>query len=561
MWIPILLLAADITPQNVTKLTVAWTYASLGLHQPKRGRPSAFETTPVYANNMLYGTSAIGRVFALDPATGKELWSFDPKINKEAGYGDFTNRGVTYWPGGLVITVSVDARLFALDANTGAQKWAVNLREGLRNAPKEFTEYEETSPPCILGDVIIAGAAIADNGWTDGASGEVRGFDVRTGKLLWTWDPIPNSKTGGANAWSRIVADPARGLVFVPTGSAGPDYYGGMRKEKNHANSVIALEAKTGKVRWAFQTIHHDIWDYDVAAPPLLLKVKGRDAVAVGSKSGNLFLLDRDTGKPLVPVEERPVPKSDVPGEETSPTQPFATLLVPTTFTAWGPTPEAKKWCEETVSKLRYEGAFTPPSVQGTLVYPGNIGGMHWGGMAYDAGQNIIVTPVNNLPAIVRLIPREQYTNAQKTDKFSMEFAPQWGTPYGMARMLLLSPDRMPCNAPPWGTLAGVDANTGKVKWQVPLGKFGKEPGMVNLGGLITTPTGLTFVGATLDGYFRSFRTSTGELLWETKLPASARATPMTYTHKGRQYIAIAAGGHDPKFGPLDDKLVVFALP
>jgi len=561
MWIPILLVAADITPQNVAKLSAVWTYATQGLHQPRRGRPSAFETTPLYANGMLYGTSAIGRVFALDPATGKEHWSFDPKIDLEAGYGDFTNRGVSYWPGGLVIAVSVDARMFALDARTGQQKWTVNLREGLRLPPKEFSAYEQTSPPCVIGDIVVAGSAIADNGWTDNASGEVRGFDVRTGKLLWTWDPIPNSKTGGANAWSRIVGDPARGLVFVPTGSPSPDYYGGERKPRNHGNSVVALEAKTGKLRWAFQTVHHDLWDYDVAAPPLLLKAKGRDAVAVGSKSGNLFLLDRDTGAPLFPVEERAVPKSDVPGEEASATQPFSIQLVPRTFVAWGPTPEAKRWCEEAVSKLRYDGIFTPPSLRGTLAYPGNIGGLHWGGMTYDARLKLIVAPVNNLPAIVQLIPRAEYRDAQKSDKFSMEFAPQWGTPFGMARRLLLSPQGLPCNAPPWGTLAAVDANTGQVKWQVPLGKFGEVPGTINLGGPLALPSGVTFIGATLDGYFRAFSSATGLVLWEAKLPASARSTPMTYTHRGRQYVAVAAGGHDPKFGPLDDKLVVFALP
>ncbi len=563
MWIPLLLLATDITPENAGKLGVAWTYASRGHYQPKNGRPSAFETTPLYANGLLYGTSAVGRVFALDPATGREIWSFDPQVDKDKGYGDFTNRGVAYWPGGLVVAVSVDARLFALDANTGESKWKVNLREGLRIVPRGFADYEQTSPPCVIGDVIVVGSAVADNGATDMPSGEVRGFDVRTGKLRWTWDPIPNSRTGGGNAWSRIVGDPALGLVFVPTGSPSPDYYGGERKAQNHANSVVALEAKTGKLRWAFQTVHHDLWDYDVAAPPTLLKVKGREAVAVGSKAGNLFLLDRRTGGPLFPVEERPVPRSDVPGEESAGTQPIPTVpapLAPTKFVAWGPTPEMKQWCEETVSKLRYEGIFTPPSLRGTLAYPGNIGGIHWGGMAYDSRRSIVVVPMNNLPAIVRLIPRAEYREAQRADKFSMEFAPQLGTPYGMARTLLLSPANLPCNAPPWGTLSGIDANTGQLKWQVPLGKFGDFPGAVNLGGPLVTASGLTFIGAALDGYFRAFRTATGELLWEVKLPASARSTPMTYTHQGRQYVAISAGGHDPKFGPLDDKLVVFAL-
>lgn len=552
--------ASQINSKNVSTLQVAWTLKTSGLVRPKNQRPSALETTPLYVNGTLYLTSAIGRVIAADPATGKELWSFDPKIDTNAGWGDFTNRGVSYHRSGLVILASLDARLFALDAKSGAKRWEIDLRKGLRIAPQELSEYEETSPPCVIGDVIVVGSAVADNGRIDMPSGEVRGFDVKTGKLLWTWDPAPGSRVGGANAWSVITADESRGLVFVPTGSASPDYYGGARKEPNDANSVVALHAKTGKVKWKFQTVHHDIWDYDVASPPALVKAAGKDAVAVGSKTGHLFILDRDSGKPIFGVEERPVPKSDAQGEEASPTQPFP--VKPPSLSPH--TAEIRPACKDMVVGLRNEGPFTPPSPGGTLVVPGNIGGLHWGGVAYDPALGLIVVPSNNLAALVRLIKRDDLSSERKGDKFGMEFANQSGTPYGMARRFLIGPDGAPCSAPPWGILSAVDTATGEIKWKVPLGTSPgseKGTGFPNLGGLITTASGLTFIGATLDGFFRAFDTKTGAELWATKLPASARATPMTYVHKGKQYVVIAAGGHDEKFGPLGDEVVAFALP
>lgn len=543
--------ATQIDRTNVTELQTAWTYKTNGLYRPKESRPSALETTPLYINGTLYLTSALGRVAALDPATGKEIWSFDPQIPRDKGYGDFTNRGVSWHSSGVIIAVSVDARLFSLDAKTGKKLWETNLREGLRIAPKGFADYEQTSPPCVIGDVIVVGSAVADNGSTDMPSGEVRGFDVKTGKQLWAWDPIPDTRTGGGNAWSVIAADVKRGLVFVPTGSPSPDYYGGERKTQSYSNSIVALEAKTGKLRWSFQTVHHDLWDYDVATPPLLCKVKGRDAVAAGPKSGHLFLLDRDTGKPIFGVEERPVPKSDVEGEEASPTQPFPIKPVPLS----PQTAEFRPECADVVKGLRNEGIFTPPSERGTAAVPGNVGGLHWGGMAYDPKLDLLVAPTNNLVALVKLIRRDGFLKEREGDKFGMEFARQMGTPYGMARRFLLGPDGIPCNKPPYGTLSGIDTTTGDIKWQVPLGSS------VNLGGPITTASGLTFIGAAVDGYFRAFDTKTGAELWKTKLPASARSTPMTYTHKGKQYVVISAGGHDERFGPLGDEVIAFALP
>ncbi|MBC7928913.1 MAG: pyrroloquinoline quinone-dependent dehydrogenase [Bryobacteraceae bacterium] len=563
--------ASQITLANVSRLKVVWTWSAGDMYPGSPGRPSALESTPIYADGKLYLTSSRGRVVALDPETAREVWSYDPKIRVDAGWGDFTNRGVALHRSGgksRIIGVSIDARLFALDARDGSRLWEVNLREGLRIPPTSLSEYEETSPPCVIGNVVVVGSAVADNGRARMASGEVRGFDVVSGKLLWNWDPVPASTPrdtapGAANAWSVIVADPARNLVFVPTGSASPDYYGGLRKAFNHANSVVALDARTGKMVWSFQTVSHDLWDYDVASPPALIRVRNRDAVAVGSKTGHLFLLDRQTGKPVFGVENRPAAPSDAEGEQAAGTQPFPVhprSLSSQNFEVWGPTAEMKKWCQEAISQLRYDGLFTPPSVKGTLVFPGNVGGLHWGGMTYDNRRNVIIAPSNNLAAVVRLIPRAEFEGARRTDRIGLEWAPQLGTPYGLARQILLSPSGTPCNAPPWGTLTAIDTNTGGQKWQVALGEFGGFPGSPNLGGPISTTTGLTFIGATFDGYFRAFETDTGRELWKTKLPASARSTPMTYVHKGKQYVVISAGGHDSRFGPVGDKVVAFAL-
>jgi quinoprotein glucose dehydrogenase len=565
--------AAQINASNVSRLAVAWTYSTRDMHPGEPGRPSALETTPLYADGTLYLTSGWGRVIAIDPETAAERWSYDPKIDPTAGWGDFTNRGVALHRNAkktTIIGVTIDGRLFALDARNAAKLWEVNLREGLRIPPTGRSEYQQTSPPCVIGDVVVVGSSIADNGRTRMASGEVRGFDIATGRKLWAWDPVPETTgnpeniPGGANAWSVIVADPSRNRVYVPTGSPSPDYYGGMRKAFNHGNSVVALDAKTGKLIWSFQTVRHDLWDYDVATPPLLLSIKGREAVAVGSKTGHMFFLDRSTGKPVFKVEDRPTPKSDAEGEQASDTQPFTVATPPLAahkLEIWGPTPEAKKWCEEEIAKLRYDGVFTPPSTQGSLLLPGNVGGLHWGGMTHDRKNGLVIAPANNLAAVVKLVPRAEFDGQRKSDRLGLEWAPQSGTPYGMARRILLSPAGAPCNAPPWGTLTAIDANTGALKWQVPLGEFAGVPGGPNLGGPISTAGGLTFIGAAFDGFFRAFDSSTGRELWKTKLPASARSTPMTYVHKGKQYVVISAGGHDKRFGPLGDKVVAFALP
>ena len=597
----------SIRRDNVATLQVAWTFRTGDAYEPKNGRPTAFEATPLHVDGTLYLSTPVGRVIALDPVDGRQRWAFDAKVPRDKGYGDFASRGVSTWSRGSerrIFVATIDARLIALDAKTGTsipgfgEQGTVDLRKGLRIAPTGFADYQVTSPPAVVGDTVVVGSAIADGTSKIHPSGEVRGFDAITGKLKWTWDPVPQTRAavggdswknpggaGGANAWSVIVADPVRNLVFVPTSSPNHDYFGGERPGDNlFADSVVALRADTGVRVWHFQTVHHDLWDYDVASPPILFEWRkdGRTVAAVGvaSKTGHLFILDRETGTPLIPVEERAVPKSDVPGEVASPTQPFPSApraLAPTALKpdeAWGATEEDRAWCRATMSALRADGFFTPPSLKGTLVIPGNVGGMAWGGIAHDRISDLLIMPVNNLAAEVRLIPREATETERQAGRLSgdFEYHPQLGTQYGMVRRFLLAPKtRLPCTPPPWGTLVAVKAATGEIAWQVPLGQFPgteKIPGLeksgsIALGGPIATAGGIVFTAGTFEPAIYAFDSRTGEQLWKGSLPTSARATPMTYRARdGRQYLVISAGGHGSSIGPpLGDHLVAFALP
>jgi quinoprotein glucose dehydrogenase len=598
---------SQINRENVAKLKVAWVFHTGDISDGHDGRKrSGFETTPILVDGTLYLTTPFNRVIALNPTTGKAIWSYDPKIDQSLDYGDgLINRGVATWldpsvtPGRTckrrIFEATLDARLIALDSMTGnpCKDFGASGQVDLRNVPGyqhanrgEHMRgwYHMTSPPVIIDDMVIVGSAIDDNNRADMPSGVVRAFDVRTGELRWSWDPIAQDGlnaarlpiTGAANAWSIMTVDVARDLVFVPTGSASPDYYGGLRPgDDKWANSVVALHAKSGKLAWGFQMVHHDLWDYDTASPPLLatLPHEGKNVPVViqGNKTGFLYVLDRDTGRPVFPVEERPVPQSDIPGEKASPTQPvplFPPPLAPQHFSiadAWGPTPTDREACREAIAKLRNEGIFTPPSVQGTLAVPGNVGGMNWSGYAWDPTRSLLIVNTNNLIGRIRLIPRDK----GRSDGEDEEYGPQRGTPYGMLRRFLQSPSDLPCGAPPWGTLTAVDMAKGTIRWQIPLGSmrdFGGThgsvpPGSISLGGPITTEGGLVFIAGTTDSVIRALNVETGEELWRATLPAAGNATPMTYEMNGKQYIVIAAGGHQriPE-EPLGDSLVAFAL-
>jgi quinoprotein glucose dehydrogenase len=602
---------ATIDRGNVRSLTVAWTFHTGDAYQPKSSKPTAFEATPLYIDGTLYFSTPLGRVIALDPVTGRQRWAYDPKIDKDAGYGDYASRGVSTWksPSGQrrILVATIDARLIAVDAATGkpcadfGENGVVDLRRGLRIPPdsRHYADYEETSPPAVVGNTVIVGSGVADNDSVGSPSGEVRGFDAASGKLKWTWDPIPQDpkapgagtwkngsaqRTGAANAWSVIAADPGRGLVFVPTGSASPDYYGGERLGDNlYANSLVALRAETGERVWSFQLVHHDLWDYDVASPPVLFDVhkdgKTLAAVGVGSKNGNFFILDRETGKPVFGVEERPVPQSDVAGETASATQPFPVApkpLAPQSLNvdAIQGSEADRKWCREEIAKLRSEGVFTPPSLRGSILIPGNVGGMAWSGAAYDPANRLLLIPANNLAAEVRLIPRADFDSERESAGRNLsgtwEFARQLGTPYGMARRFLLSPGGWPCTPPPWGTLNAIDTDTGTVKWTVPVGRMpslGPAPappaeyGAISLGGPIVTAGGLVFMAGTVDSALRAFDAKTGQELWKGDLPTSARSMPMTFRGPdGKQYVVISAGGHGLPVAPLGDSVIAFTL-
>jgi len=587
--------AAQINRDNVGQLKVAWSYRTGALDQVGDvKRNAAFEATPILVDGTLYLSTPFDHVIALEPETGKKIWEYDPKLDTSHGFSEVTSRGVSAWKDstakagqvcGLRIFIgTLDARLIALDGETGkpCEDFGANGQVDLTKDVnlRDAGQYQVTSSPAIAGDLVITGSSIGDNRAVELERGIVRAFDVRSGKQRWSWDPIPwGSKswprTGAGNAWSTLSVDAERDLVFVPTGSASPDYFGGLRRGDNKwADSVVALKASSGEFVWGFQVVHHDLWDYDVASQPTLFSWRdGTPAVAITTKMGRVFVLNRLTGAPLLPVEERPVPKSDIPGEDASPTQPASTIsMVPEKLSpedAWGKTPEEKQACADKIKAARSEGIFTPPSVKGSIVFPGSVGGVNWGGAAYDPQRHLLVMDTNRLAIFVRLIPREKFDEDIKAgtsnDRLHGEWGRQAGAPYAMFRTPLIGPSEtlMLCSPPPWGTVAAVDLFTGKKAWDVPLGSFvpGMNTGTVTLGGPIVTGGDVVFSAATMDNDIRAFDAESGKEIWKYELPAGGQATPMTYTLNGKQYLVIAAGGHGKLGTKQGDYVVAFTLP
>ena len=592
-----------ITPANVAGLKPAWTFHTGDIADGKSGSVrSGFETTPLLIDGRLYLTTPFNRVVALDPATGRELWHFDPQIDKSLPVGDgLINRGVAAWRdpashGGhcalRLYEATLDARLVAIDGADGTPcaDFGKAGRVDLRDVERYHAGwYHMTSPPIVVDGVVVVGSSIDDNTRADMPDGVVRGYDARTGRLAWKWQPLIKPKwatsavwkTGAGNAWTLLSADPERHLVYVPTGSASPDHYGGLRPgDDRWADSVAALDARTGRLAWGFQLVHHDLWDYDTAAAPLLttlgLHGKTVPVLIAGNKTGMLYALDPASGRPVLPIEERPVPHSTVPGETASPTQPFpATLpsLAPQSLKAdqvIGRTDADREACRAALGAMTGSGVFTPPSLKGALIVPGIVGGINWSGFAWDKPREHLIVPVSNLPYRVQLIPAAAFAAGDVLGDFRGETALQTGAPYGLVRAPFRAPSGAFCTPPPWGELISLDLAQGRIVWRRPLGSLdelvpgiGKvAPGSIVLGGPIVTASGLVFIRGTLDRRLRAFSAETGDELWSAELPASAHATPITYEQGGRQYVVIAAGGS----AKIDeerqsDAVIAFALP
>lgn len=603
----------QINRDNVERLQVAWTHNSGDYSNGSDDWAyTSLQVTPIVANNTLYYCSPFGRVFALNPNSGEELWAFDPEVqNKRGGYYPAVCRGVSFWqdtradqspPGPCnkrILYGTRDAELIALDADTGTpcedfgQRGRVTLREGIGQS--EPWEYYPTSPPLIMRDTVVIGALVPDNNRVDVPGGVVRAFDVRSGALRWAWDPVTAQykqrhqsadgsikyTQGTPNVWAPMSGDQSRGLVYVPTGNPSPDLYGGGRDDIDHfASSIVALDIESGEVQWNFQTVHHDLWDYDVASQPLLFQIdgvaEGRAGVIQPTKVGHIFLLDRENGKPLYPVEERPVPQNGVPGEKLSPTQPFPThpkpLHLPAQLTeenvsniVWFD----KRSCQQELAKYRNDGLFTPPSFEGSVLFPSTMGGINWGSVSLDAENGVIFVNQMHLASVVQMIKRQDYDAANPVTRYPQEYFAMAGTPYGAKRFPLMSRFGTPCNPRPWGSFTAVDLKSGDIIWQVPLGStrdLAPFPiwfnwGAPNIGGSIATAGGLVFIGATADRFFRAFNAETGEQAWSYRIPTTANATPLTYrlSENSKQYVVVAVGGHG--WSEPGDTIMAFALP
>ncbi len=590
--------ASQITPANVGRLKPAWSFSTGDMvsHAGTMKRAS-FENTPILAEGRLYVCSPFNEVSALDPGTGAQLWRFDPKLDTSIHYpNDYVCRGVAFAsnlgaPNTACATRiylnTADRRLIALDARSGKPCDGFGVHGTVKIAPDGKPDrrgnIHTTSAPVISHGVVIVGSSVDDNQRVDELRGTVHAFDAKTGAHRWSFDPLgadkPPFRAGAANVWAPMSIDDARGLVFLPVSSASPDFFGGLRRGNGtYANSIVALRIADGSVAWSFQTTHHDVWDYDLPAQPTLGTVtyNGKTVAAVlqPTKQGLLFTIDRDSGKPLIPVVERKVPQSPAAGDALSPTQPFPIApppLAPVTIKpddAFGLTFWDRGRCRDIIAGARNDGIYTPPSTQGSILYPFTGGGTNWGGLAFDPAHDIVYVNTSNAMHLITLIKRGDYAAAEERF-FDKEVSPNAGAPFGMKRETILSPLGLPCNPPPWGKLHAVDMHTGKILWSVPLGtsedllpfsEYFIAPGTPNLGGPIVTAGGLVFIGAAMDDYLRAFDARTGAELWQGRLPAGGQATPMTYMWKGRQYVVIAAGGHSKLGTKRGDTVVAFAL-
>lgn len=606
----------QITPDNVAKLELAWQIETGD--GPRNEKPEYnFEATPIKVGDTLYLCTPHSWVEALDAATGRRKWVFDPHANTEpniflacrgVAYHEAPKGTVTPCPRRIIAPVA-DARLMALNADTGkpcedfGEHGFISLTRYMGHVSPGF--HFVTSPPIVLQDRVILGGWIADNQRIGEPSGAVRAFDAITGAIVWAWDLghapenwVPHDgeilTPATPNAWGAFTADPALGLVYLPLGNATPDHYGANRRpfDEKYSSSVVAVDVRTGAARWHFQTIHHDVWDLDVPAGPSLVDLPGPNgtvpALVQPTKRGELFLLDRRTGKTLADVVEKPVPQGAIAGDHLSPTQPYSTgmpSLSPPDLREnhlWGATPFDQLYCRIQFSRYRYDGQFTPPGTRPAIIYPAADGVVDWHGVTVDPDRKILIANGSYAPFVMTEPHREAierrgiitpWSGTGEQPKNDSMYFPQYGTPYAVVTLPWLSFLKVPCNPPPWGTLTAIDLKSRKIVWQRPLGttrdtgpmrtkaNLPLPTGIQNIGGNIVTRGGVIFIGATADRYLRAFDERSGKLLWQARLPAGGQATPMSYSVGGRQYVLIAAGGHQ-KFGTkIGDYVLAFALP
>jgi quinoprotein glucose dehydrogenase len=624
----------QITPANVNDLQVAWTFRTGDMKGPNDPVEITNEVTPIKIGDLLYLCSPHQILFALEAKTGTLKWKFDPKLRPDPSFQHVTCRGVSYVDLSASASVATpaaapssdaaadasapvpaataacarriylpvnDGHLYALDALTGQRCEGFGNRGDLdlQHAQPVTTPgmYEPTSPPIVTSKVIIVAGAVEDNFTSREPSGVIRGFDVRTGELLWAFDPgakDPNHIPGpgehytwtSPNSWAPSAYDAKLDLVYLPMGVTTPDIWGGNRtpEQERYASGLLALHASTGKLAWFYQSAHHDLWDMDQPSQPTLADIADKDGKTVPvvyapAKTGNLFVLDRRTGVPVVPAPETPVPQGAAPGDHVAPTQPFSQLTFRpskklTDADMWGATMFDQLVCRVMFHQLRYEGTFTPPSLQGTLVFPGNLGMFEWGGIAVDTDRQIAVANPIALPFVSRLIPRgpgnpmepEQGAKGSGTES---GIQPQYGVPFGVTLNPFLSPLGLPCKQPAWGYISAIDLKTNSIVWKKRIGTVRDSSpiplpfkmGMPMLGGPIVTAGGVVFIGATADNYIRGFDVNNGKQLWQARLPAGGQATPMSYSIDGRQYVVIAAGGHGSFGTKLGDYVIAYALP
>ena len=605
----------QINRDNVKDLEVAWIYRTgeLTRYSPEQIKRQSFENTPVLLDGALIVCTPTGRVAAVDPATGAERWVYDPNhypLPEDLHYPKC--RGVSHWldpeaaEGTLcqtrIIYGTWEFKVYAIDLKTGrpcpdfGHNGMVEFKPDKPLVPQEFIYFP--SPPAVVDDVVIFGTMIFDNLRADAPSGKVRAIDARSGGLRWEFDPIPRDPgdpamttwlensarvTGHGNVWSIMSVDEQRGLVFLPTTSPSTDFYGGLRPGENrYANSIVALRGKTGEMVWHYQITHHDVWDYDLPAQPILVDVP-RDgqmipALVQLTKQGLVFVFNRETGEPLFPIDEAPVPQGGVDGEWLAPTQPMPRLPPPLVAQgldpkdAWGFTFIDRYFCRKQIEALRHDGMYTPPSLQGTVLMPPFAGGANWGGGAYDPLHHLLIVSTIHMAAVAKLVPRagkeSEVPPPVDVDVSKIIRFPQMGTPYSVENWFIMSPLGAPCTEPPWGRLTAVDLVDGTIKWQVALGSLEEllpvpiplEMGTPHSGGAIVTAGGVIFIAATVDNNFRAYDIETGEVLWKTKLPAGGQATPMTYSVNGRQYVVIAAGGHAIYQTTPGDYVIAYAI-